>query len=36
MILGDLSFLDTNGYLFVVDRLKEVIKVNGRQGFINF
>uniref|UniRef100_A0A1I7XUG7 AMP-binding_C domain-containing protein n=1 Tax=Heterorhabditis bacteriophora TaxID=37862 RepID=A0A1I7XUG7_HETBA len=31
MFLGDIAYYDENGYTFICDRIKELIKVNGKQ-----
>ena len=30
-LLGDVAYLDENGRIFIVDRIKELIKVKGLQ-----
>lgn len=32
---GDVAYIDSDGYVFLVDRLKELIKVKGYQVFFN-
>ena len=35
-VLGDIAYYDKDGFIFIVDRLKEIIKYNALQVWTEF